>query len=268
MTENLPTQLNWQDNKLVSVIKNTVAKGTTEPEFEMFKQMCISTGLNPFKKEIWCIVTGSGDYRKVQMMTGVNGFYTIANDQPEFDGIESEEGPQQELKVMAQGAECVVIAPSSVTVRVYRKDRKIPFSFTAKWAEYAQDLVSKNGKLTIWAKMPSVMLSKCAESMALRKAFPQKMNGLYTQEEMPNSYAAPTIENVAEVASSQPEAEQGEYVTRILSEDEAKICCPNWNKFKEQYKAEGYRCYKNNEGKWEISQRVPVELMNITEGGE
>jgi phage recombination protein Bet len=264
MTENLPTQLNWQDNKLVSVIKNTVAKGTTEPEFEMFKQMCISTGLNPFKKEIWCIVTGLGDYRKVQMMTGVNGFYTIANDQPEFDGIESEEGAQLEIKVQAQGNECVVIAPSSVTVRVYRKDRKIPLSFTAKWSEYAQDLVSRNGKLTIWAKMPSVMLSKCAESMALRKAFPQKMNGLYTQEEMPSSYAAPIVENV-QTENSEPE---GEYVTRILSEDEAKVCCPQWNKYKEQYKAEGYRCYKNAEGHWEISQRVPVEINNIVEGAE
>jgi hypothetical protein len=34
------------------------------------------------------------------------------------------------------------------------------------------------------------MIVKVAESVALRKAFPQQLNGLYTQEEMPETYAA------------------------------------------------------------------------------
>jgi hypothetical protein len=43
----------------------------------------------------------------------------------------------------------------------------------------------------IWKSMPSVMLAKCAKSLAIREAFIQELGGLYTAEEMPSNFAPP-----------------------------------------------------------------------------
>ncbi len=161
------------EEKSLSVIENkklllnTVAKGATEAEFQMFLEFCKSTGLNPFKKEIWFIKTGAG----VQMMTGINGFLTIANNHPQFDGMT--------VKIDEQEGKLI-----SATCTVYRKDRKHPSEATVYYSEYA-----KNSP--IWRTMPRMMLQKVAKSVALREAFPQELNGMYTQEEMPSEYSSP-----------------------------------------------------------------------------
>ena len=155
------------DNK--RLLLNTVAKGATESEFEMFLEFCKSTGLNPFKKEIWFIKTKSG----VQMMTGINGFLAIANRHPQFDGME--------VSIQEENGKLV-----SATAKVYRKDRKIPSCATVYLSEYFKPSQFGNG---MWEKMPRMMLQKVAKSVALREAFPQELGGMYTQEEMPTEFS-------------------------------------------------------------------------------
>lgn len=179
--------IKYDDDAVKKVLIDTVAKGANPSEYEMFKNFCISTGLNPFKKEVWFIKTNKG---QIQMMTGINGFLAIANERPEYDGMEISEGDayQLPLKKNNDGVESITI-PEYVECRVYRKDRKYPSVARAYWREYAKELITSYGYLSIWAKMPRVMLAKCAKGMALREAFPQQLNGLYTVEEMPSEYS-------------------------------------------------------------------------------
>jgi hypothetical protein len=58
-----------------------------------------------------------------------------------------------------------------------------PFTATVRWEEYVQQY--KGAPSRMWKKMPYGMLGKCGEALALRKAFPQELSGLYTQDELP-----------------------------------------------------------------------------------
>lgn len=213
----LPSTTSGYSSEEKSLIKQTVASGATDLELEMFLQLAKATGLNPFKKEIWFIKTrgytkqdGTKVEGKAQMMTGIDGFFRIANGNPNYDGVEHDYGPDVKIplpppKDPKETRAKEIIAPEWVESIVYRKDRARPERRRAYWREYAQDLVTYYGNLSVWAQKPFVMLEKCADATALRKAFPQELGDLYAVEEMPREYAADEDERktVAELESEQ-----------------------------------------------------------------
>ena len=70
-----------------------------------------------------------------------------------------------------------------------RHDFKEPCWGVARFDAYAQK--KKDGGLSaMWAGMGDVMVAKCSEALALRKAFPQELSGLYTGDEMAQSTVA------------------------------------------------------------------------------
>lgn len=162
--------------EMLHTLRNTVAPGLTDSEFLLFSEIVKATGLNPVTKEVWAIKAGG----RLQIMTGINGFLKIANSHPMFNGMEVE-FDKEEGRIVA------------ATAKVYRKDRRFPAVATAFMAEY--------GKPTpIWKQMPSIMLAKCAKSLAIREAFVQELGGLYTQEEMPAEYAPPRATTIPQEA--------------------------------------------------------------------
>jgi phage recombination protein Bet len=186
--DNTPTVINFDDRRMVETLKRTVAQGATDEEFMMFSELCKSTGLNPFKREIWCIKAGG----RAQIMTGINGYLSIANRHPMFDGMEvSFEWDGDRLIA----AEC----------KVHRKDRKFPSVAVALMSEWG-------GSTPIWKSKPSVMLAKVAKSIAIREAFPVELAGTYTEEEMPPQFSKPqepaAPQAALAIAASLPEPKQ------------------------------------------------------------
>lgn len=136
----------------------------TDTELALAITICQQTGLNPFVKQIYFIKYAG----KLTPQVSIDGFRLNAQRSGEYAGSDDIEfGPDENGK------------PSWARCTVHRLVRnvRVPFTATARWKEYA-------GTSNLWVKMPHTMLGKCAESLALRKAFPAELSGLYTQEEM------------------------------------------------------------------------------------
>lgn len=154
-------------NDQIDLIRKTIAPDATEPELQLFFYDCKRRGVHPLDKLIH-FTKRKGKYTPVTSIDFLRSRAAgtkehVGTDDAVFDGT-IEGGDLQ----------------ASVTVyRLVQGDR-YPFTATARWAEYCPT----DGNDFMWKKMPRGQLSKCAEGLALRKGFPQELDGLYTFEEM------------------------------------------------------------------------------------
>ena len=207
------------DNTKIELIKRQIAKGASDDELKMFLYQCQRTGLDPFSRQIYAIRRkekdkDSGNWvTKMSTQVSIDGFRLIAERTGKYAG---QLGP---VWCGTDGAWVDVWLkpepPSAARVGVLRNDFKEPVYGVALYTEYVQSYEGK--PMGLWAKMPALMLAKCAESLALRKAFPQEMSGIYTSEEMSHSGA-----NVVEGEIVELESEAIRNEPELISEPEKK----------------------------------------------
>jgi phage recombination protein Bet len=186
----------------LELIRHTVAKDCQPDEFNLFIAVAQRAGLDPFRKQISALVFNKNkpDKRRMSIITGIDGLRAIAarsgryrpdENEPQITYDPSLKGPTNPLGI------------EKAVVRIYIRDEGgsewRPVAGVAHWDEFApiseewaEDETGRrrpSGKMVLdksgnWFRMGRVMISKCAEAQALRKAFPEDLSGLYEGAEM------------------------------------------------------------------------------------
>jgi phage recombination protein Bet len=151
----------------LELIKQTVAVGATDAELKLYLFDCQRRGVHPLDRLIH-FTKRAGRYTPITSIDFLRG---RAHDTGEMAGSDD--------VIFDKDART-----ASVTVHRLNRGVRYAYTATARYNEYVPDPGPNGRGDVMWKRMPHVMLGKCAEALALRKAFPQQLGGLYVKEEL------------------------------------------------------------------------------------
>lgn len=172
------------DRTKVELVKDTIAKGASDDELMLFLSLAQRSGLDPFSRQIYLIERRQnvdGQWKTArQPQTGIDGLRLIADRTGNYAP-----GRAPTYEYTAEGR----LHSATAYILKWVRGQWHEVAATAHYEEYVQ--TKKDGAPTqMWADKPHIMLAKCAEALALRRAFPADMNGLYTSDEIRDEPAA------------------------------------------------------------------------------
>ena len=165
------------DNRKLDLLKSTICKGSTDEEFELFLHACQRTGLDPFMRQIYAVKRWDSISKRETMtiQTGIDGYRLIAERTGKYSP-----GREPTYQYDEKGN---IISATAYVKKQTSDGTWHEVAATAFFNEYCQR--TKEGKPTrFWMQLGHAMIAKCAEALALRKAFPGDLSGIYTKEEM------------------------------------------------------------------------------------
>lgn len=218
----------------VALIKKQFAPDLNEAEFDTYSEMAKIYGLNPFKGEILALVYNKDDpeRRKVSYITTIGGYRLIAARSGDY--LPGKDWCEVDDANIDPDTNPKGIVSATAVVYKFVHGEKHPIEATVLWEEFApiddeyewvdtgevwpdsgrpKKTKQPTGKRTIrkgtnWVTMPEHMLKKCAEALALRKGWPETLNGLYAEEEMEHARIPVDLELSATEAAELGESEK------------------------------------------------------------
>lgn len=186
----------WTDRQLAG-LRQLGVQNAAPGDLAVFMHVAQRTGLDPFARQIYMIERQG----KQTIQTGIDGFRLVARRAVDAAGeslsISGGEwcGPDGAWQdVWLSDA-----PPAAARVTVRRGGHE--FVGVALFREYAQ--TKRDGNLMAqWATRPAGMIAKCAEALALRKAFPMDLAGVYTDDEVGQQHQ-PTRSRLGDALASE-----------------------------------------------------------------
>jgi len=196
------------------LIKSVYFKGCSDQEVELFLHVCKKTGLDPIMRQIYPVKRWSSAERKEVMtcQTSIDGFRLIAERTGRYS-------PGREPFYVYTDKEELVSATAYVK-KMTADGTWHEVAATAFLDEYAQRK-KEGGFSQFWERMPKAMLAKCAESLALRKAFPADLSGIYTTDEMDQA-GEPAVPAAKKPVEFINEAQIAEIESLLLQREELR----------------------------------------------
>ena len=173
----------------------------TNDEATQFIKVAAAYNLDPFKREVYCIPYGTGDRRRLSIITGYEVYLKRAERLGTLEGWKCWTEGEYQISIerrtfYKKGGESyqkdVKVAKGNLRaiVEIHKKGWSMPFVHEVFLDEYFKDN-------EMWATMPKSMLKKVAIAQAFRLAFPDEMGGMpYTNDELPDEMT--TLRNVTE----------------------------------------------------------------------
>lgn len=167
----------------LDILKNTIARGLSDMEFGFFLEVCARREKDPFRKRVYPVKRWdqSAGCEVIALQDSIDSYREDAQATGEYRGQVGPLwcGPDGKWTDIWLSDE----PPAAAKVGVIRKGFAGPVWGIARYKSYVQR--KKDGTPTrFWVVMPDNQLAKCAEAQALRKAFPDRFAGSYTEDEM------------------------------------------------------------------------------------
>ena len=207
----------------LELVRRTVAKDCEPAEFDTFIHICRAVGLDPLRRQIYAFVFGKDNpnSRRLSVVTAIDGYRAIAERTGNYRPDDRAPRIEYSDDAKESAKNPLGIVRAEVTVYKHAHGQWFPVTGEAYWDEYAPIIETGDGgsewvdsgykypaghpkagkpkmkKVPIgdvtealdpqkpnWRKMARVMIAKCAEAQAIRRAWPDDFSGLEVEEEL------------------------------------------------------------------------------------